>query len=363
VCPKPTPPPGTPQFQLGFLDYLQRILREGSFNGTYKYALLLALADLAVEHGTDGPTPLALPRDAVARRVLAYYLPQSRPFAGQRTGVLVQNAQGRNVQLEVAREGRARYGDLGDVRLAEAILDDRDLRRRAVTNVFQWPVQHLQNLPEGKVPFLYDVRRGGPLVLRPGIAACFRRFHGFVHHLVRGAWVEWVQNQRQNRDLVGDHDLYGFLFGTERRGLEIYRPVLIDLQKRSCFYCGSDVKRAGEVDHFVPWARYPVDLGHNFVLACSRCNGAKRDRLAAAPRYLDAWRERNAEHAYVLTRYFEANHLAHDLGASEAVARWAYEQAHAAGARLWRPGDVAVPFPGDWSWPEGAGHHPAWPPA
>jgi len=27
--------------------------------------------------------------------------------------------------------------------------------------------------------------------------------------------------------------------------------------------------RRGEpvVDHFVPWARYPLDLGHNFVLA------------------------------------------------------------------------------------------------
>jgi hypothetical protein len=35
------------------------------------------------------------------------------------------------------------------------------------------------------------------------------------------------------------------------------------------------------VDHFIPWSRYPADLGHNFVLAHDRCINAKSDYLAA----------------------------------------------------------------------------------
>jgi 5-methylcytosine-specific restriction endonuclease McrA len=46
------------------------------------------------------------------------------------------------------------------------------------------------------------------------------------------------------------------------------------------------------VDHFIAWARYPVDLGHNFVLADSRCNSKKRDRLPAYE-HLCEWVDRN----------------------------------------------------------------------
>ena len=37
-----------------------------------------------------------------------------------------------------------------------------------------------------------------------------------------------------------------------------------------------------EVDHFIPWARYPDNSIDNFVVADSRCNGLKRDFLAAS---------------------------------------------------------------------------------
>ena len=36
--------------QLGFLADVQRVLEEGRFTATYKFALLIALTDLAVEH-------------------------------------------------------------------------------------------------------------------------------------------------------------------------------------------------------------------------------------------------------------------------------------------------------------------------
>jgi hypothetical protein len=49
--------PPTPADQIKFLTNLQRLLAEGLFTATYKYALLAALADLCVEHGDDSGDP------------------------------------------------------------------------------------------------------------------------------------------------------------------------------------------------------------------------------------------------------------------------------------------------------------------
>ena len=46
-------PAPTPSAQVAFLRELQRLLDEGQFTATYKFALLLALADLAVERGDE----------------------------------------------------------------------------------------------------------------------------------------------------------------------------------------------------------------------------------------------------------------------------------------------------------------------
>ena len=53
-------PPSAEQ-QLAFLTKLQRLFAEGDFTATYKFALLIALSDLAVELGADdgGELPLA----------------------------------------------------------------------------------------------------------------------------------------------------------------------------------------------------------------------------------------------------------------------------------------------------------------
>ena len=95
-------------------------------------------------------------------------------------------------------------------------------------------------------------------------------------------------------DILGETaDLNEFLFGSERASLAAVRPVLMDIQRGACFYGRSSLKPANtDVDHFIAWARYPVDLGHNFVLADRACNGKKRDRLPAIV-HLAAWMKRN----------------------------------------------------------------------
>ena len=60
-------------------------------------------------------------------------------------------------------------------------------------------------------------------------------------------------------------------------GFAAVRTALTDLQHGGCLYCGAALRATNtRVEHFIAWARYPVDLGHNFVL-----NGKRRDRLPA----------------------------------------------------------------------------------
>src|SRR4029079_3453552 len=129
-------------------------------------------------------------------------------------------------------------------------------------------------------------------------------------------------------------DLGTFLFGQERAGLDVYRPILLDVQRGTCLYCGKQLSKQMQVDHFIPWSRYPADLGHNFVLAHDKCNNAKSDLLAAET-HLAAWIGRNQEHqAELQTRLTEAA-LPCDLAATVQIAKWVYQQIETANGQVW----------------------------
>ena len=126
--------------------------------------------------------------------------------------------------------------------------------------------------------------------------------------------------------------------------------MLADLQAGRCFYCHKDMKTS-DVDHFIPWSRYPVDLGHNFVLAHGPCNSAKGAMLAAEE-HLARWVERNSDHGEEIARECDRARVAHDLNASMQVAHWAYGQAASAGASAWLRGNMHRDCP-----PIGRGHY------
>jgi hypothetical protein len=119
----------------------------------------------------------------------------------------------------------------------------------------------------------------------------------------------------------------------------------MDLQRGRCFYCTRPVgEAAAHVDHFVAWARYPIDLGHNFVLADGRCNGKKGDRLPAVDHlakpnngYGDQLRNALAEYGVVA-----------ELAASNRVAQWAYGQTEAADGLTWLRADEMVRLDSRW---------------
>ena len=89
-----TPPP-SPEAQLAFLTKLQRLFAEGDFTATYKFALLISLADLAFEQGRDDGEALRLVTSSIAVKFIELYWQQTAPYSNGRTGpdpgLLAQN--------------------------------------------------------------------------------------------------------------------------------------------------------------------------------------------------------------------------------------------------------------------------------
>jgi hypothetical protein len=76
--------PPTEQLQIELLLDLQGFSPR-VFVASYKYALLLAPADLAVERGDDSGAPLALPLTAIAEQFIRIYWRQARAYVPRRT--------------------------------------------------------------------------------------------------------------------------------------------------------------------------------------------------------------------------------------------------------------------------------------
>ena len=123
--------------------------------------------------------------------------------------------------------------------------------------------------------------------------------------------------------------------------------MLREVQQGHCFYCDRGIKRGGDVDHFIPWRRYSLDLAHNFVLAHKGCNSSKSD-LLAAEEHLERWAERSLTCRDELEEGFDKCKVLHDWPATLQIARWAYGQVHKAGGQVWVEAKKLRPLSADW---------------
>jgi len=327
--------------QLAFLGNVQRLLEEGQFTATYKFALLAALVDIAVECGRDDGSALRVPLSAIAEKFVVSFWGHTQPFNGV---VLMQN-KGRNIALL----GLLRQMQLhaGTVAAARRHPQWPRLLARVAQVIKVMPLFKLQTLRgEQKLIFLYrEETDDGAIELLPGVAFCLRQFSGFIRNLAQHGWVQEIRRNAQNAYLVGSSaSLDEFLFGDERVPLGKVRDVLQPLQHGKCFYCGETMNAACHVDHFVPFALSPGNLAHNLVLAHAGCNGDKSDLLADLP-HLERWADRNAKHGSEIREAMEQRGIVGDLDSSTGIARWAYDRARHARALLWVRTKVTRPFP------------------
>jgi len=327
----------TAEQQINFLQKIQRLLEEGKFTSTYKFALLLSLVDLAVEKGDDTGEALEISVRDISEKMIWIYWKQAIPFPASESveSILYQNNDRQAAIVNAISS--ARNHSRGSLARAMADSDtSRTLITKVSATVKEMPLWKLQKINNELDDFLYEQAYTGSIItLRPGVTHNLRKFHGQIHNMVRGAWVRWVRKAKKNQSILGQSvDLEDFLFGTERFSLSQYVPVLEELQSGKCFYCGGRLAHSPEVDHFIPWIRYPVDLGHNFVLSHGSCNNSKRDFLADIP-HLEQWVDRNCDHSDTLQSYFDDHALPYDLATSEKIGWWAYHQVEEVGGHVW----------------------------
>lgn len=330
--------------QVEFLANLQRILNEGSFVATYKYALIRALADLSVERKPAADGTLLIALDDLAARFVEIYWRQVAPFRGR--GVLIQNNGRQAAMINRIAALRERFGKLSEARQSA---EWRALLASTRKLLDKMPLWRLQRVGAQRLECFYPNRLiGDGVQLNPGVASCFATLFPVVQALVQFAWLRFVQQLPHNQDIVGQGgDLAAFLFGSDRSVLVPLRKQLIEVQRDRCFFCSRPMRGEGQVDHFIPWVRYQRDLGHNFVVAHIACNNAKRDRLAALP-HLERWLTRNGAEGSDLTRVFSACNVMHDKDTTTQVAAWSYETTERSKGLVWVERDVLVPLPPSW---------------
>jgi hypothetical protein len=335
--------------QVAFLGQIERLLSEGQFVATYKYALLVAIADLAVQFGSDDGSELDLPVRSIAEKFIELYWRQCAPYgnvvADGVYGVPIQSTGQQASIVSIVARLRERQGSLVLARQSSAW-------KKAVSETGQlvekMPLWRLQVLRKETLDFLYSKSpTKGHIRLKSGVAANLRRFHGMIIRLAQSEWLRFIQALPGNAVLLGaTSDLGQFLFGAERSALNRMVEPLTEVQRGLCLYCQ---RRAGsgEVDHFVPWSRYPRDLAHNLVLAHKDCNRNKSDLLASEV-HLDRWLQRNYDYESAIGEAGRRASIIVDLPSAVNVAAWAYAHGTELGAAAWLNGDTVEPLTGRW---------------
>jgi 5-methylcytosine-specific restriction endonuclease McrA len=297
-------PPGDDPGAIGFAEQLLELLEEGRYTATYKYAVLLALLDLSLEHTERTGAPAdTFTTYELARKIVEIYWRQVSPFAAGRSAtVLVQNRRGQAEIVGLIERFRASHAADPSIPFWQARAAQPERFERLVRAVewklIEMPLPRLQVLGDTAHEFIYTIgwttavrradvaryQRDGSgtfdnrIVLRPGAGRYLQELNGLLRPFLHRRWSAMVARLNGHDDAR----LEDFLFGAERVVTQQVRRDLWLVQDRGCFYCHQRIDvGAAEVDHFIPWARYPDDGLDNLVVADRRCNGDKRAFLAA----------------------------------------------------------------------------------
>lgn len=306
------PPPKSNPIQLA--EKILTLLDQGSFVATYKFAVLLGLMDLCLEKTSgQGRAPAMVTTRELAEKVVELYWPHSLPFRGLGGKKVLKQNTGRQARI------------LGDIlrfrqKVKDATLPLQRARRASpqewekLVQRIEWtlinmPLPRLQFFGRKLEPFLYDIawdiridrykvlvtryQKGGEspfdnrIHFKPGVAQDLVLLNGLLRPLIHRQWSAMVAQINK----LQESELEAFLFGADRINLDPVRKGLRELQNNRCFYCAKPMSGPVDVDHFIPWARYPDNGIENLVAAHKKCNHAKRDFLAAGD-HVDHWARR-----------------------------------------------------------------------
>ena len=253
----------------------------------------------------------------LADKIVELYWPHTVPFVGVAPAtVLKQNTTGQAEIISDITRFRARHASDPSVPRWESRMRSPEAYERLVRRVewklIEMPLPRLQIMGQSGRPFIYQIywdqqveqrevtryQAGAAssfdnrVMLGPGVGEYLLQLNGLLRPLIQRRWAAMVA--QFNR--LEESQLEMFLFGAERTPTARVRAGLWEIQGRRCFYCDARIPEPtrGQVDHFVPWSRYPDDALDNFVVADNNCNGFKSSSLAAAD-HLTRWTRRFAQ--------------------------------------------------------------------
>lgn len=325
--------------QIEFLQKIQSLFEDSSFSATYKFALLITLANLAIELGDDQEQELTIPSEKIAERFSELYWPQIKEYlSGRDIGILYQNngTQAKMISILLDIQSQTGIDSFSDV-LAHPIWTKK--LNSIITTIWDNPVFYLQ---EDENQFIYRYSNKESLTLTKEAHLCFRKFNEYIIQYAKNDWMTHLKTNAKNQGILNtDSDLESFLFGASRETLIQLRPMLIDYQHGKCFYCSKNITASSkaDVDHFIPWKRYSRNLAENLVLSCASCNRSKSDMLATKV-YLENWLLNAANN-------LQRNNEIHELGfisdfeCNRRIAICAYQNAATSSANAW---DIKKPY-------------------
>jgi 5-methylcytosine-specific restriction endonuclease McrA len=353
---------------IGFAEKVLELLDEGRYTATYKYALLLALMDVCLEHTqSSGAPPEMVTTRQLADKIIELYWPHTVAFVGRApAAVLKQNTTGQAEIISAIMRFRARHALDPSMPRWESRRGAPEAYERLVRLVewklIEMPLPRLQIMGQSHRPFIYEIywdhrieqrevtgyQRAeasgfdNRVMLRPGVGEYFLQLNGLLRPLIQRRWAAMVAQL----NWLEESQLEMFLFGTDRTRTAKIRIGLWEVQRRRCFYCDARIAEPvhGQVDHFVPWSRYPDDTMDNFVVADNKCNGFKSSSLAAAD-HLTRWTHRFVEGSSEYSQFADLTQKAawdRQPDRSLNVARAIYLRLPG-DARLWLRGKEFVP--------------------
>lgn len=252
----------------------------------------------------------------LAGKVVELYWPHTIPFTVRSAaGVLRQSTTGQAEIVSTIRRFRETHAPDPSAPYWQSRTAAPSAYERLVDEIewklIEMPLPRLQRMGREQREFIYRInwdagvpradvaryQRGeagafdNRILLRSGVGEYFVQLAGLLRTLIQRRWAAMIAQVNG----LEESQLELFLFGAVRTPTAIVRAGLWEIQDKRCFYCDDQIAEPtqGEVDHFVPWSRYPDDRLDNLVVADKRCNGSKSSSLAAAA-HLSRWTRRFA---------------------------------------------------------------------
>ena len=269
-----------------FLDTLNRILRYGQFNNSYKFALMRALAAYGADHSSTG---LLISTKWLAEKFAEFYWSLEVRFHLRQATVPNKNP----VIMRLIKTEAQQLGLPGECTFSQYINNHEKRAAKLIGTISRETFKDV-------IPRFHKIRGietlNAPLFegLKDNIRLTeasryfLERHWRVVELLAIGGWAKFTEQYSSAPRLF--EKIEG---SAKRKNLSKYRKYLLTLHDGQCFYCGNNLEQEFHIDHFIPWVFVAEDRLWNLVPTCPTCNSTKSSSLPK-PKLLVAICARNS---------------------------------------------------------------------